>query len=565
MGLFARYLPSVVLTAACMVSPACSGSQHGVTPTALEPVSSSQTSAAPSSSTLSIDWSKAGASVQSAIVRIDNPSAASSIVVDRIAGKASNVQLPLAGAQHTIFLTLHGGSHGMGQVVGETALSTHGVSNIAVAPDVGGSCASIAFSPVGDEPFVEGTPSPPPTIASSSSTTATSNNYTVAGPLTETFVATPEDAAGDPIVPLLPALGVVHLVPTGLSAFKVTSLGQNEFNLEPIGNLPPLPAFRNPTQFVPIAAECLSVTPAPLKFVSTSIVYIDDVTAGLAQQYGFVRTFDGTGTPLLVSGSFLNAVPNYAQPVNGPVYDPVVQRLYFPNYLGVGVYDLEGNPVSTSGSFPATYGTAGVSFDTTTREIWVNNYGINGFANGATVYDENGNLVNTITTPTLLADMSSFSSVYDSTLHLEYIDWAPAGPQAVPTAYTDNGTYVSLNTFEPAGTFPGFPTYNQVTFDPLDDELYAANGANIEIYNPFGYPVSPPSGAFSGLQGAMGIAFDTAYDRFYVVNCPGGFDNPSPPAPSYVSVFDQNGAAQTLPAGAFSGIGCGVGVGIVPP
>lgn len=540
----------VFLLVLCTALAACSSQSPTI------PKGTASKPATPNGSAISFDWSKTGAATKSAIIHIGTE-AGPGIILDRSRESISTFAAQGAANRQTLFITLKTGLHGTGSTVGKTSLTTGVGSAVSIAPSVGGTCASIAIAPIGNEPFVE---APPPPVGVPPGSASTS--YTLVGPQTERFVATPLDANGNPIVPINALAGSVLLFQTDARNYDIDSTGDNTFAFRPLNH-----TTDEPTPVVPFAPECLNVAGTiarnPIVFYGSSIVYIADVN--IASGSGGILTFDDSGNPISAPGGFPG--PLICVPDDDPehyfvpdiIYDRFLSRLYVPTPgCNVKVYDLSGNAIATTGSFTPGSSVGGGAFSSLSRLLWINTF----LHSKITIYNENGNFVGESSN---LFPFSALSEAYDPHLHRMYV--AGASGTAPVIALTD----LLANVPTPGG-FPNLQLGDEpvgIAYDPLNNDLYIpANSQHaVRIYNEAGYDVTP-AGAFSiGADHPYGAAIDPFGKHVYITNCThnsipftNGFGSSG-----YVSRFDQSGNIQSLLTGAFAGVVCPEAVTVVPP
>jgi hypothetical protein len=401
-----------------------------------------------------------------------------------------------------------------------------------VAPDAGGVCAKIAVRTLGHEPFVKSTLN---TVLPGAVT------IELVGPQSETFVVTPENAKGQPIVPV-PS---VKLVTIGTSKFlssniTIDGLGNNQFKLTSIAH----PSLRT-TQIVPEGPACMSILPqllkSPINGVLSSAIYVYDTGAVWPGQTGLpaVRVYDENGSRISPPGAFSGPLPT--APLNGLAYDPFLARLYLPTGDGVGTYDLNGNAVTVSGGFPGIDGDPGDAFDTTNRELFVGNVLD---PESLTIYNESGSLVATETQSDLVN--GPFALTFDSHLNRIYVRLA----NATVTSFTGSGAEI-----KPPGGFPAAGGSDGIAYASFNNLIYVPNLGSMKVYNENGTQISEPAGAFSGLNAVIGIGIDTFADVVYASNCPARLKTNST-TPGFVTAYAGNGSAHPLPPGAFQGNLC---------
>ncbi|MBV9271332.1 MAG: hypothetical protein JO165_09565 [Candidatus Eremiobacteraeota bacterium] len=498
------------------------------------------------SSAIALDWSRAG-TAQSALVTVDAENDAQ--IVNRSLA-ASSVALRGRNGRHTIFLSLRAGSNGSGKLIGTAAFTISADATASITPDVGGACASITLAPVGPEPFVEGTPVPPGAVGGPPGSRA--NPYVDVGPQPQLFIATPLDAQGNPIIPPFPQAGTVALVQLGARNFDIDRVRDNIFRFTPLHHV-----INAQTAIVPFAFECANVASTlarnPINFALASSVYVADTSGS-----GTIRAFDPDGNEIHTSGGFPR--PIVCQPstffnplfsvVNDIAYDEFLGRLYVPTPgCGVGVFDLDGNAISVSGTFPQEAGANGGAFDPRTRWLWVATSGM------LVVYDENGNLIGESSN---FAPLGPISASYDTALDRMYV--AATGPSTDTTlAFSD-----ILAPITTPGNFPisTSAVAEEIAFDALNNTILEPDSIaqTIRVYDENGYLLS--SGTFSGLNAPFGVVVDSFQKHIFVTNCP---NTAASSSGGFVSRFDAGGTLQTLPPSAFASLGCPDAITVVAP
>lgn len=182
----------------------------------------------------------------------------------------------------------------------------------------------------------------------------------------------------------------------------------------------------------------------------------------------------------------------------GIFYAAANNQLYVPDYAKnkVFVFDLQGNAIPVSGTFPNLNGPYGITYAPDNGVLYVANFN----TNTVSTFDLQGN-PRALSSAITFAGLSSPGGMaYVPAVHLIYVANQTANAAVAIGAYDINGKKQNL-----PGNFPGTSTPIGIAYDPDSNLLYVTNAAgSITVYNLDGTPSS--TGPWSAASVPVGIA-----------------------------------------------------------
>lgn len=373
------------------------------------------------------------------------------------------------------------------------------------------------------------------TVNAVQSTYSASTGLSIIGGQPQSITILPLDADGNTIVGSNAPTPVIAATPADTTLVAPTA-GSHTYTLTSTFH-----TATNPT--IPHAGT-ISVSASPVPG-SGATTFVKSIPLKLYQPWIYVvdgsnntlKAYDEAGNAKTLSGSFSGLSAAYYV-----VYSPTTNLLYVSDWYDILPFDVMGNTASTSGSFSTSTGVGQPLLDTNNNLLYFPNYS----NSVVSVYDLQGHTQTLSGTP-FSGVSDPWVSVYDTHNGLLYVPNYGANTMGV---YNEQGVA------QTSGSFSNLNDTYGLAFDSNNNFIYAANSsttAPVTVYDESGNQQTP-SGGFSslGANEASGIGFDPYNNKIYVSS-------------GTVQEFDEQGNAQTLGAGAFSGLGASIyGVIAVP-
>ena len=225
---------------------------------------------------------------------------------------------------------------------------------------------------------------------------------------------------------------------------------------------------------------------------SNQELYVADAGTSYGTGASTVLAFTLNGTAVaLPSGAFAGL----RQP--GVFYAAANNQLYVPDYAQnkVFVYDLQGNAIPVSGTFPNLSGPYGMTYAPDNGVLYIANFN----TSKVSTFDLQGNPKSLSSAVTFAGLSSPGGMTYVPDVHLIYVTNQTSAAAFSIGAYDINGKKQNL-----PGNFPGTATPIGIAYNPDTNLLYVTNAlGSITVYNLDGTPSA--TGSWSAASVPVGI------------------------------------------------------------